>query len=189
MTELFPHQRVTTRATYVICYSLFYPLRQVWKGFSPQNELLSCGLWIHQLLGHAGCCCDGWGSCTPIFPFTFTAGECWSLQIFSLLPPSLLPSCLCPCLQCSKAGSPQSMVSQPMIPIQTHTSTIAPLNIHEHLFGLGQGDWVEGFMRERGAARWQSWLERCRKDVLPECVVDGEILLWNNLKMSGMMEG
>lgn len=112
ITELFRHQKVTTSSTYMICYSLFC-LPQVGKGFSPQNELLSRGLCSHRLLGHAGCCCDA-----P--PAATQQVDVWSLQIFSLLPPSLLPSCLCLCLQCSKAGSPQSMVSQPMIPIHTH---------------------------------------------------------------------
>lgn len=119
----------------------------------------------------------------------------------SPLSPSLQPSCLRRYQWCSKTGRPfifQKLCTPPFTRTQTlthtHTSTIAPLKIHKHLFSLGEGDWVGGLTeeraRERGAASLHHWPWRCLKDdELSERMVDGDILLWNNLKGRAMMEG
>lgn len=43
--------------------------------------------------------------------------------------------------------------------------------------------------RERGAVSWQGCTSRCLKDVSSECVMDGDILLWNYLSRRGEMVG
>ena len=141
-------------------FSLHFPLNllckcphfhvQFWSKYW-LHSVIAVETWHHWLVPYKPRlhrCLSGGHPCTPLFLplFSCTAGEGQS--------PPTPPAASIPAAQLFVSLSPTlqgTLTRKCGLPIhsRTHTSTIAPLNIHKHLFGPGEGDWVGGFMRER----------------------------------------